>query len=132
MANYVYPAVFQEAEEGGYLVNFPDIPGCFTEGDDLRDALKMAGEVLPLMLCTYEDKGMEIPVPSPIRSVKCGKDSFATYISCDTGSYRRSRNNRAVKKTLSIPAWLDEAATAAGINFSQTLQEALKAQLHVV
>ncbi|MBR1853419.1 MAG: type II toxin-antitoxin system HicB family antitoxin [Lachnospiraceae bacterium] len=124
MAKYVYPAVFTP-DEDGFSITFPDIDGCYTQGDDLADGIKMAEDALALMLTYYEDERKEIPVPTPINDLSLENDAFTSYISCDTTVYRRLMNNTAVKKTLSIPSWLNDSATAAGINFSQVLQEAL-------
>lgn len=130
MAKYIYPAIFS-SEEGGFSVRFPDIDGCFTSGEDLADALKMANDTLALMLVHLEDEKRDIPVPSDILSLKIKKGEFSSLISADTIAYRHTLNNMAVKKTLSIPAWLNDAATAAGVNFSQTLQDALKEKLSI-
>lgn len=131
MANYVYPAIFHKAEEGGFWITFPDIDGCTTQGEDIADGLKMAEDALALMLTDYEDAHRDIPVPSPINDLTLEAGDFTSYISCDTTLYRRLLNNVAVKKTLSIPSWLNDSATAAGLNFSQVLQEALKEKLHL-
>ncbi len=127
---YVYPAVFAE-ENGGYAVEFPDLEGCVTCGDDLNDAIAMAEDVLSLALVDIEDSHQEIPTPSILSDIKLEDGEFANYIRCDTERYRKLLNNRAVKKTLSIPEWLNESAVAAGINFSQTLQEALMQKLNL-
>lgn len=128
MAKYIYPAVFSE-EDDGYAVNFPDLEGCFTCGDTLAEALYMAEDVLSLMLVEYEDEKKEIPAPSNVKSIPTAENEFVNLVSCDTEKYRRLLKKTAVKKTLTIPEWLNEAATAAGINFSKTLQDGLKAQL---
>lgn len=130
MARYAYPAIFTPEETGGYSVNFPDLEGCYTEGDDLADALYMAEDVLALILYGYEKVGRTIPKPSQTFSLQDGE--FINYIACDTMEYRKMYNNKAVKKTLTIPEWLNEEATSIGINFSQVLQEALitKIQAH--
>lgn len=130
MASYIYPAVFTE-EENGYSVNFPDLEGAYTCGDSLNEALAMAEDVLPLVLVDYEDRKQKIPVPSTVKSVQTDENEFVSLVSCDTEKYRRLMKNQAVKKTLSIPEWLNEAATAAGLNFSQVLQEALKLKLNL-
>ena len=130
MAKYVYPAVFTD-EGNGYSVEFPDLAGCATCGDTLEEAMEMAEDSLSLALTDYEDRREPIPSSSLINDVKKEPGEFASLIRCDTTRYRRVLNNRAVKKTLSIPEWLNEAATAAGINFSQTLQEALKVKLNL-
>lgn len=131
MAKYIYPAIFTPEEGGIYSITFPDISGCYTCGDDLADGIEMAQDALALMLTHLEDEKREIPSPSAINSLIVEKDAFVTYISCDTTVYRRLMNNTAVKKTLSIPSWLNDSAVAAGINFSQVLQDALKQQLHI-
>lgn len=131
MAKYIYPAIFTPEKGGGFSVRFPDIEGCFTCGDDLQDALKMANDALSIFLVDLEDEHKSIPKPSEIRNLSLGKDEFSSLIGVDTISYRVTLNNAAVKKTLSIPAWLNDAAVKAGINFSQTLQDALKSQLKI-
>lgn len=130
MAKYIYPAVFTP-KENGYFINFPDFDSCYTQGKNLEDSIHMAEDVLALMLTQFEDKHCEIPKPSAINDLIIESGAFTSYISCDTTVYRRLLNNTAVKKTLSIPSWLNDSAVAAGINFSQVLQDALKAQLHI-
>lgn len=131
MAKYIFPAIFTPEDEGGYSILFPDIKGCYTCGDTLEDGLIMADDALALMLVNLEDENKEIPRPSAINELSMTGDEFATLISVDTEVYRKTLNNLAVKKTLSIPQYLNQAAMAAGINFSQVLQEALKEQLHM-
>ena len=125
MAKYVYPAIFTPEENGGYSVSFPDLDGCYTCGDNLSDALIMAEDVLAFYLYDEEKAERKIPTPSSAKEFKFGKNEFVNYIACDTAEYAKRNNNRAVKKTLTVPEWLNEAAIKAGINFSQTLQEAL-------
>lgn len=125
---YVYPAIFTE-EEKGYSVYFPDLEGCYTCGDDLKDALMMAEDVLAFTLYDYETDGKEIPSASNLHDITTEENEFVNYIQCDTLEYRKRHNNRAVKKTLTIPEWLNEEASAKGINFSSVLQEALKHEL---
>ena len=127
MAKYVYPAVFTE-EDSGYSINFPDLPNCFTSGETLGEAIEMAGDVLCLTLYEMEQAGTAIPAPSDLRDVPVGNKEF---VPCDTVEYRRFFDNRAVKKTLTVPSWLNDMAERAGINFSATLQSALKQQLHL-
>ena len=129
MAKYVYPAVFTPEETGGYSITFPDFVNCYTFGDSLEEGLVMASDVLSLTLVSLEDNNKTIPAPTEIKSILLNDDSFATLIRCDTVLYRNTLKNTAVKKTLSIPMWLNDAATAAGLNFSQVLQEALKNRL---
>ena len=93
--------------------------------------MEMAEDALTLMLTHLEDEQREIPSASAINDLLVHDGEFASYISCDTVLYRHLMNNTAVKKTLSIPSWLNDSAVAAGINFSQVLQDALKEQLHL-
>lgn len=108
MAKYVYPAVFEQEEDGGYVVNFPDIDGCVTQGDDINEALLMAEDVLNVMLWTLEDHGETIPVPTPIKDISVEVNAFASYVHADTIAYRKKCNSESVRKTLSIPQWLNQ------------------------
>ena len=130
MAKYVFPAVFKK-EEKYYIIHFPDIPGCNTQGENLHEALEMAEDALSLMLCVFEDNHEEIPKPSDIQSVKTEDEEFVSLIACDTLAYRMRYEPKTVKKKLAIPAWLNTAAEKAGIDFSATLQNALIAELHL-
>lgn len=129
---YIYPAVFTEAADGGYSINFPDIPSCYTQGDDMKDGMEMAEDVLALTLYRYEVENMAIPEPSNIKAIKIGEREFASFVICDTIEYRKIHNNKAVKKTLTIPEWLNEEAVKANLNFSQVLQEALQQKLNKI
>jgi predicted RNase H-like HicB family nuclease len=131
MAKYVYPAVFTP-EDGGYSVVFRDLEGCYTCGDNLADAIMMAEDVLALTLWDYEQDKKEIPVPTDMWSIDLKNDEFVNQIYADTEEYAKRVNTRSVKKTLSIPEWLNTRAEEAGMNFSKVLQEALKEKLGVV
>lgn len=130
MAKYIYPAVFTK-ENNEYLVTFPDIEGCYTHGLDIAEAMDMAADALCLMLYGYEEDGVPIPGSSDISEMVTEKNTFTTLISCDTAAYRKFFDNKAVKKTLSIPSWLNKEAEAAHINFSSVLKEALINQLNL-
>lgn len=131
MAKYAYPAVFTPEDDGGFSINFPDLEGCHTCGDDLADGLIMAEDVLALVLYGYEKEGREIPLPSEESSLSLSKGEFINFVACDTLEYRKMYNNKAVKKTLTIPEWMNEAAMAMDLNFSQILQEALLSKIQV-
>lgn len=128
MSKYVYPAIF-EPEDGLYNVSFPDLPDCYTCGDDLADAMYMAEDALNGWLARAEEKALEIPTASALPAVDSASGTIATLILADTDAYRRAHSNRAVKKTLTIPAWLNTAAESRNVNFSKVLQEALCDQL---
>lgn len=124
MERLFYPAIFHKAEEGGFWVSFPDIPECLTQGDDMDEAYEMAADALGLALTTMKENKEKIPKASTPESVEI-KDGFLVIIEFNMAEYLRKHSSRAVKKTLSIPEWLNEAAVKAGINFSQSLQEIL-------
>ena len=131
MAKYVFPAVFTQEKEGGYSIHFPDIEGCITQSENLQDGLTMANDALCLMLYHIEEKQEPIPTPSDPLSLKIDENSFVSLVNCDTLAYRKFYDSKAVKKTLTLPAWLNAIAEQEGVNFSQVLQNALKEQLHV-
>lgn len=121
----VYPAIFHK--EDGYWVEFPDLEGCNTSGSTLENTMEMAQEALGLYLVSIMEDGNDLPVPSIIEDLNAPEDAIVSYVSTDIEKYRR--NTRAVKKTLSLPEWLNEEAMAKGINFSSVLQDALKDRL---
>ena len=131
MKRYTYPAVMTPEDDGGFSVYFPDLEGCYTCGDDLSDAIYMAQDVLAYTLFDYERGRKDIPSPSKLSSINLKKGEFVNFIACDTLEYQKKHNNKAVKKTLSIPEWMNEQAVSAGINFSQLLQEAIIDRLHL-
>ncbi|MCB6993011.1 type II toxin-antitoxin system HicB family antitoxin [bacterium 210820-DFI.6.37] len=126
--NKFYPALFHKAEEGGFWVSFPDLPECLTEGDDADEAYRMAVDALGLAITSRLESGEELPSPSEPDQFS-EKNAYAVIVEFDSDEYRRRTGSYAVKKTLSIPSWLNEEAMAKGINFSAVLQEALKTQL---
>lgn len=126
---YVYPAIFTLEKDGSYSIVFPDLEGCYTCGSDLQDGLRMAEDVLALVLYGYEKEHKDIPSPSNRASITLNEGDFINYIACDTMEYRKMHNNKSVKKTLTIPEWLNEEACALNLNFSQVLQEALMQKL---
>lgn len=125
MTKYAYPAIFTPEEDGSYSIIFPDLESCYTCGDSLEDGLLMAEDALALVLYGYEKEGRTIPAPSLLTSLSLNSGEFANYVACDTLKYRKMYNNKSIKKTLTIPEWVNESALALGLNFSQVLQEAL-------
>ena len=120
MKKLFYPAVFHKAEEGGYWVTFPDLPECITEGDNMEESYQMAVEALGLALTERMKDKEEIPEASDIEDIK-DEDGVTVVVQFDMEEY----NRKAVKKTLTIPEWLNERALEMNVNFSQVLQEAL-------
>ena len=126
MKKYFYPVIF-EPEEVGVSVYVPDIPGCFTQGDSLEEAMDNVQEVIGLML---EDKSPEeYAEPSKPNKVKLDEGQFVMLVAFDNLAYDRKYNAKAVKKTLSIPAWLNNMALERNVNFSNLLQRALMSEL---
>lgn len=128
---YAYPAIIQAEADGLYSVEFPNIDGCVTSGSSLPDAIQMAEDALCLMLYDMEESGEAIPAPSDPKAVQAGTDALVSLVCCDTIEYRKLYNNKAVKKTLTIPAWLNTLAERADLNFSSVLQDALKLRLDI-
>lgn len=125
MNHYFYPAIFHNDENGGYWISFPDFPECMTQGESMEEAYKMAVEAIGLCIDERLKNQEELPnVSSPVDYLVEDGD-FSCLIEFDLLQYRRTHNGKAVKKTLTIPEWLNEAAMAQNINFSQVLQEAL-------
>ncbi len=135
----IYPACFYE-EDNGYSVIFPDFNYLSTCGSTLQEAMEMAVDCLAGTLFSAKIDGEDIPEPSGIENIDAkkiskelgfeNKNNFVNFISVDVDEYAKTHFNRAVKKTLTIPEWLNEAAISKKINFSKVLQEALIAKLH--
>ena len=117
---FVYPAIFHK-EGNYYWVEFPDLEGCHTYGSSIAEAMKSAQEALAGYLLTLLEQTKTIPSPSDISSFHAD-DGFPSLVSCEINQYK---DTKAVKKTLTIPSWLNDRAVSMGINFSQVLQEAL-------
>lgn len=126
---YAYPAIFTPLDDGEFDVKVPDLPGCRTCGNNLPDAIYMAEDAAAMWLWDAENK--QEPIPTPGMPPAVSPPQFANYVVADTDEYRRKNDSRAVKKTLSIPNWLNTQAERAGVNFSQVLQDALKKQLGI-
>ena len=122
----VYPAIFKK-EELGYSVVIPDLLGCCTQGDTLEEAIEMAEDAALGWLLTTLEENEEIPKASDINDIELeNKDEFASLLLLDLSSYSEKYSSRkSVKKTLTIPFWLNERAERLKINFSKTLQDAL-------
>lgn len=123
MKRLFYPALFHK-EEDGFWVSFPDFPECFTEGDNLEHAYEMAVDALGLAIVSRREEGQEIPEPTVPSEINEG-EGVLIVVNFDMLEYLKKHNSKAVKKTLSIPEWLNEEALRRGLNFSQVLQEAL-------
>lgn len=117
---FVYPAVFHK-DDGAYWVEFPDLEGCHTYGGSIPETMESAQEALSAYLTTLLEQGRPLATPSDISEFH-PEDGFSSLVSCSIDQYR---DTKAVKKTLTIPSWLNDRAIAMGLNFSKVLQDAL-------
>lgn len=129
MNRLFYPAVFHK-ENDGFWISFPDFPDCFTEGDNMQHAYEMAVDALGLAIVSRQEEKEEIPSPTDVSELEAN-DGFVVVLEFDMLAYLKKHNSKAVKKTLTIPEWLNEAATSMGLNFSQVLQEALMQKIQM-
>ena len=129
---YYYPAIFTK-EKKGYSVTFYDIENINTQGDNLEEAITMAQDALGLYITDIIEDGKEIPTRTEeIEKISIKKNQILVLIELDFVEYNKRVDNKAIKKTLSIPSWLNTLAEKKSINFSQVLQEALKSRLNLV
>ena len=140
MRKEMYPAVFSTDGENGYTVSFPDLLGCVTEGDTLCEAVEMAEDALGIYLYSLSEDGEEFPKASNLtgnilsadNDIKCNEGEFIDLVKWDEEEYLKRTDNKAVKKTLTIPSWLNHKAEEKQLNFSQILQRALKQELELI
>lgn len=127
---YIYPAIF-DYEKDGISISFPDLPGCFSSGDNDEDAVKNAKDALALHIYSMEEDKDIIPNPTPFSKIKLEKNQIVIPIEVWMPYHRSQIKTVYVKKTLTIPNWLDSLAKLNNINFSQVLQDALKKKLNL-
>jgi len=125
---YVYPAQFINEDNGSISVYFPDLDGCQTYDDTVEGAALMAKDALEGYISVLLELDKELPKPSSINDVKA-KKGLVMMVVADVKNI--DDENKPVKKTLSIPKWLDREATNAHINFSSVLKEALIERLNI-
>jgi len=128
---YVYATIFTQNPNGGYLVKVPDLPGCVTGGSDLEESMKMVKDALCGCLCVLEDKNQYPQPTTQPNNFILQENQFVALIEADTTKHRIEHDNRAVRKNVSLPAWLSAKAEQSNINCSQLLQEALRERLGV-
>jgi len=125
----LYPAVFTPWDEGdGYTVEFTDLPGCITEGKDLAEAIEMAEDAACGWILTELESGNTYPAPSNRNSVRVPDGSFVNFILLDIDNYAERYGSKAVRKNITIPAWLNSYGERNHINFSRVLTDALLRQ----
>lgn len=122
----VYPALFHY-DNKSYWVEFPDLEGCQTYGSTIEETMYLAQESLGLYLISLEENSQKPNPPSDIKSLPLQNNAFVSMVSCNLDLFRRK--NKSIKKTLTIPQWLNEEAEKRHINFSSVLQNALKTEI---
>jgi predicted RNase H-like HicB family nuclease len=120
---YVYPAIFHRNKDESYTITYPDLPGCISEGKTLGNAMYMAQSALTQWIGYLADKNQEIPSASPSGKIKTSNGEFVNLICAEV------RDARAVKRTVSIPKWMDEKVIQSGLSLSRVLQDALGERL---
>lgn len=129
--NYLYSASFTPIEDGsGYYARVPDLPGCITTGSSLSDAIEQITDAASVYLTFAEDEGIPIAPPTQQSQLPHEPDMVFSLIHIDTLAYRALTDTRAVRKNVSLPAWMANLADKRGINCSQVLQEGLLARLN--
>ncbi|MBR4825795.1 MAG: type II toxin-antitoxin system HicB family antitoxin [Spirochaetaceae bacterium] len=121
---YTYTALFKE-ENDKVFARIPDLDGCVTTGKNLSDAIDQITDALNGWLCVAEDEKLPIPKPTPQIKIRCADDEIISLVKADTMEYRARTNTKAVRKNISLPAFLADFADRQNINCSQILQDAL-------
>ncbi len=123
---YIYTATFAPNENGTkYYCRVPDLPGCITSGNSIDDAIEMITDAASGWLVVAEDEGNEIPTPTPQHKLDIPENAICSIIRIDTLAYRAATDTRAVRKNVSLPAWMATLAEKRGVNCSQVLQDGL-------
>ena len=121
---YNYPLIIHE--EDGFWGEFPDVDGCNAQGDSLQEIIEDAKGALETHLLSMLMDGEKINKPTHPKKIKTDKNSFVTII---TANVNLSKEDKSVRKNLTIPKWLNDRAEKENVNFSKTLQEALLAKI---
>lgn len=128
--SYEFVAIFKY-EKDGISISFPDLPGVFSSAETTEEAIKNANEVLGLVLYDMEMDDKKIPKAIPLEKVKCEKNEKTILVNVWMPLVRNELDEQAIKKTLTIPQWLNKLAEAQNVNFSKLLQSALKEYLKI-
>lgn len=132
MDRYTFIAkLIHDPIEGGYTVEFPDLPGCITEGDNLEESNRNAKEALSIHLFGMEEDQEEIPQPSDPEDIEVEKGELLMPVTVYMKNVREDMRNKAVSKTVTLPRWLRDEAERQKVNFSGILQRALKSELGI-
>ena len=122
---YVYPALFVKEDES-IIVTFPDLEDTFTNGATMQEAFENAEDVLNLMLWNREEEKDDIPMPSSPEQITVPQEATLAMIKADTLAYRKLHDQKTIRRSITIPSWLDTLARERNINFSQLMQNAIR------
>jgi len=130
---YAYPACFTPCHDDGdyWVVRFPDLDGCMTNAETLEETIEQAHNILEDYMALLERDGHVVPKPTQYENVKAERNEIVQLVVVPMASARRRWDESSVKKTLTLPRWLDEMGQQAGFNFSQILQEGLRNRLNI-
>lgn len=129
MGKQIYPIVLHPEPEGGFSVDVPDL-GIGTQGETVAECMDMARDAIGLWGICEQDANRPIPAPLNLTPAH-GDQDIVTLVDIDFDIYRRANDQRTVRKNVTLPSWLCYLAENAGVNFSQVLQEGLRAKLQV-
>ncbi len=127
---FYYPAVFQK-EEVGYSVWVPDIQGCVSQGDTFDEAMEYIKDAIGICIDLIVQNGNVPPKATEPNGIDLEHDQFVAVVSFDFDEYQKKHGEKSVKKTLTLPAWLNTLSERKNINFSQVLQNALIHELQI-
>lgn len=125
MTEYVYPAIFCKNNDGSFTITYPDLPGCISEGKSLGNAMYMAQSALVQWIRYMTDKKLSIPEASDIKDIRTTPEEFVNLIRAEI------KDDHAIRRTISIPKWMDDKVTESGLSLSRVLQEALRDKFNV-
>ncbi len=131
MDKMYYPAILHKEKDGGYSIWIQNFNGCISQGESMGEAIENIKEALGLFYEVSIEEKTELPKPATPEKTNLEENETIVIIEFDPFEYLQKQSTKAIKKTLTIPAWLNTMAEKAGINFSQTLQTALKEQLNL-
>jgi predicted RNase H-like HicB family nuclease len=128
---HVYPVIFSKEDDGSFCVYAPDFPGCITEASSWAEGIEKIRDGICGMLYIIERDKMNVPAPSDPSALTLEPSDVAALVDVDIDEYKRRIGSRAVRRTISIPEWMDEKATRAGVSLSQVTQDALRQTLNL-
>ena len=121
-----YPAIFYSWDDGpGFTVEVPDLPGCVSEGASLAEAIIMGTDAASGWVLTELEDGKPAPIASPMEDIRPEAGGFVSMLVLDMDAYAEKYGNKAVRKNLTIPAWLNTFAEGRHISLSKALKDTL-------